>query len=144
MVNDTWFSLGEIRYTRPQIIYLIRHFDLLLDFVWPSDHKISGYSGQKGRARGHSAPFEKVAQIMAELTSRLDRVGRDSLLLLIVYSKDLEQQYYIRDFLSKCLRIDAVELDKRIDNALRYISGKWARKRSYKQFCQHKGGKKWD
>ena len=57
----------------------------------------------------------------------------------VVYSKDLEQQYYIRDFLARCLRIDVTELDKRIENALRFISGK-RKERSYKNFLQHKRG----
>ncbi len=134
-----FYSLGEIRFTRPQVIFLLRNFELLLDGVWPSDHKESGYTGGKGK-HGHKAPFENPELIMADLVTRLDSVGRDALPLLIAYSKDLEQQYYIRDFLARCLRIDVIELDKRIDNALRYISGKWMRKRSYQQFCQHKKG----
>lgn len=141
MVNDVWFSPSQITFKRHEVIWLLENFELLLDGIWPSDHKISGYTGLKGRPRGHSAPFEKVALIMAELVTRLDSVGRDALPLLIAYSKEPDQQYYIRDFLAKCLRIDAIELDKRIENALRYISGKWARKRSYKEFCQHKGGR---
>jgi len=163
-----FYRLEEVTFKRQEVIWLLENFQPLFDLVRPSDHKETGYSDKKGKQRGHSAPFEKPAIIMAEFTSRLEQVGRDALPLLIVYSQDLEQQYYIRDFLARCLRIDVIELDKRIDNALRYITGKCPRRRdcpghlkcvqckscpkvkdckrkprlarSYKQFCQHKRG----
>jgi len=139
MTDKDWWSPGQITFRREHNLFLLRNFELIIDGIWPSDHKDCGYSGKKGRQRGHSASFEKVAQVTAELVTRLYRVGRDALPLLITYSQDLEQQYYIRDFLARCMKIEVTELDKRIESALKYISGK-NKDRSYKEFLQHKKG----
>jgi len=130
-----WFSPNQIVFSRPQVIWLLQNFELLLDGIWPSDHrKESGYTGSKGK-HGHTAYYEKTKQVFAELVSRLYRAGPDSFPLLIAYSTELDQQYYIRDFLARCLRIDVTELDRRLKYALGYCCG-WRRKQiSYGRYC---------
>lgn len=132
---EAWFSPASITFTRLQVIFLLRHFAFLIEGTWPPSHILTGYSGSKKRTFSHTAYFEKAKQVAADLTSRLYQVGPDSLLLLIAYSTELEHQYYIRNLLSKSLRMDATEIDQRIDWALSYCCG-WRQKQiSYGRYC---------
>jgi len=76
---DDWYSPGEIRFNREQMMWLIRYLEMLKKGNWPPNPQGSGYidaplsrkTGRKG------AYFETPCQFAAEVEMRLKRTGAD-------------------------------------------------------------------
>ena len=119
MNNREWYSQGEIRFKRKQVIWLLRNLhDIRLGY-WPSEHKETGYSGGKSKPHSHSAPYEKPVQIAADLIKRIEKTGPDGLCLLLAFSMDNSEQ-----IIANTLKVDLKSAQRRINNALRYITGR--------------------
>ena len=68
--QEFWVSPGEIKWTRPQVVFLLYNYLLLFEGVWPPDPRETGYEG-KSRMWNGLAPFEKVSQVKVELDERI-------------------------------------------------------------------------
>ena len=136
-MTEEFYSPASINFSREQVIWLIKHFNLLIDGIWPSDHKVTGYTGKKHKV-SHVSYFETTKQVMAELVPRIERIGRDALPLLFAFTHDADQQIYVRDMLASCLRVEPYELDERVEDAITYITGSRAKKMGYVEWKKQK------
>ena len=80
-------------------------------------------------------------QIAGELDHRLESCGLDGLLLEFIYSINPDDVLGLEGHLAQILRTDINDIEKRINYALRYISGWHSKQRSYRQFKAHKKGR---
>ncbi len=83
-----WFSIGEIRYCRLQSIWLIQEFlkvegiRIVMDrYTWPDGD--TAEAPKTSHASNAHAPYEKVVQVVGELSRRLERTGKDGRLLVL-------------------------------------------------------------
>jgi len=80
MTRKDYYSPGEIRFTRAETVWLIQNLTTLRSGQWPPE--ASGYTDTGGRrGRSHKAPFQTAAEYYAEITDRLEKCGRDGLML---------------------------------------------------------------
>ncbi len=92
MTQPEWFSYGEIRYTLPQILFLLAHKSLLESGYWPPEGKDTGYIGSsKGRAYKAEGYFVKPVVIIAELNFRLEATGFDGELVVERYTDGYDE-----------------------------------------------------
>lgn len=138
-INETWYSLGEIRFTRKQCLWVIRSLPYLRGGGRPANPAGSGYvdspiSKRKGKS---GAYFEEPILLAADIQIRLEHCGLDGLILEAIEGWDKTVAS-----LSQYLHIPGWSILKRRKNALGYISGparRWIttpkRKReTYQQF----------
>lgn len=118
MAHKDWYSPGEIRFTREEIIWLIIWLPLLEEGRWPSEHKETGYTGSYG-TRGHRAPFENPSGFAGEINVRLKSTGEAGEALVD------EIQDAITHFEG---------LSRPAQRALNYMSGWRRRKETYPQW----------
>jgi len=124
-MTDEWYSPREIWLSIDQVIWLLPHIALLRDGYWPPDHKETGYVGG-GRAKGGKkrAYFETPVQVATEIDRRLEMVGLDGLLLEMVFMAGTPNVAQLEQHIANCLREDVGSIARRVDSALRYVSGK--------------------
>lgn len=79
MTDKDFYSPAEIIFSRPQIIWIIEHLDGA--DKWPSDFKVTGYSGKKKGGINKRAYFEAPKIIIAEVERRLEFTKTDGKLL---------------------------------------------------------------
>ena len=92
MTDATWFSYGEIRYSVPQILFLLEHKSLLESGFWPPEHIESiFYGGGKGRRTKTEATFVKPIIVIAELNYRLKACSLDGQLVIQRYSQGYDE-----------------------------------------------------
>ena len=115
-MTDTWYSPGQIRFGRDEMIWLIECLSDLELGVWPKQPGDTGYTDAPNvqKSRNFHAPFETPAQIFAEVTSRIDKTGDAGETLI------WEVQHGMNDYSL---------LSPPAKRALNYISG-WRRRRS--------------
>ena len=118
----------EIRFTRPQMIWLIMWLEIMVEGRWPPNPKDTGYTQTPDvqRSRSTHASFETPAQIAAEVEVRLKATGTEGKLLVaeIQGGKALE------------------ELAPESRRVLDYISG-WPRRRTpFRQWLANKNSYK--
>lgn len=118
MIDKDWYSPGEIRFKRDEMIWLIAWLELLEKGQWPPEHKETGYTGSRG-TRGHRAPFENPSGFAGEVNYRLKTTGEAGEALLD------EIQSSITDYEG---------LSRPAKRALNYISGWRRRKETYSQW----------
>ena len=79
MNDKDWWSPGEIKFTYPQVQWLLRHYNLLVVGQWPHPDGSSGYTDITGiqltRGRRKWAYFETPCDVAAELDERMSRLG---------------------------------------------------------------------
>ena len=121
-MTDIWWSPGEIRFAREEMIWLITWLSFLEDGKWPPDHNSS--SSTRGR-RSHKAPFENPSGFAGEVNSRLKTTGEAGEALVD------EIQSGITDYEG---------LSRPAKRALNYVSG-WRRRR--KTYALWKAQKKY-
>lgn len=78
-MTDDWFSYGQIRFTYPQILWILCNLNELRFGVWPEKHKESGYENGQGRREGPKrvsceGGHVKACTIAAEIDTRLDMI----------------------------------------------------------------------
>ena len=115
-----WFSYGEIRFCRTQMIFLIEHIVELGEGSWPPSPDGSGYVDLPIRSRQFNADayFTKPTEMVAEVMSRLNRTADGSVLMEEIHA-GLTERYLLSPEARK---------------ALNYSSGWRRRKESYKAF----------
>jgi len=135
MGGKSWYSPREIKFTRQQVLWLIRNLPALREGSWPAE--ASSYTDIPiGKRSGkNKAYFETPAEYAAEVESRLERAGIDGLILEAIECWDKSEQS-----MASYLRLPAEVIRSRANMALGYISG-WRRKVSYRDF---RGRKKSD
>lgn len=132
-----FYTPAEIRFCPHQVTWLIGQLALLRVGSRPSDQKETGYTGSKGKV-SQKAYFETPVSVAAELDWRLERCGLDGILLEFVYAADIDDRLASIAHIASALRLDPRAVERRINTALRYVSGRWRRTRSYRQFVRHK------
>ena len=118
MTDKDWYSPGEIRYTRGQMLWGILHLSLLEIGDWPPDHKVTGYTGSQG-SRNTKTKFLPAALFYAEITERLKTTGEAGEALVD------EVQSGITEYEG---------LSRPAKRALNYVSGWRRRKQTYSQW----------
>jgi len=119
-----WFSEASIRFCRVQMVFLIGNLWVLKDGKYPPDPSPNNYidPGVQGQ-RNYKAPFEKPAQLFAEVDSRLQMLppaDRELLETVIQYGETVESMGHTAR------------------QALNYCSG-WRRRRmSFSDWKKHK------
>lgn len=115
---DEWWNYNEIRFTREQILWLLKYADLLREGKWIPE-SMGHFDFQIGKRRVKTeASFVKPALIIAEIDFRLARAGEDGQTL----QEEIESGLDDYDFLSTVAK-----------SALNYIKG-WRRRRPYSQW----------
>jgi len=123
---DEWYSPAEIIFSRPQILFLLKHLDLLAQGIYPPEYADTGYTVAPPiqRAFSRHAPFETPIQFHAEVTYRLGKTGIEGKLLLAEIKAGME----------------FIELSPESKRALAYCSG-WRRRSS--SYTEWKKKRKW-
>ena len=125
MSRDEWYAPGEIRYNRPQVIWLLGHLPTLQEGIWPTRSDESGYTDapRVQHTRSTTGPHEVPCQIAAELDARLERTAQDGVMLKLIYTYGEDVFQVAAQF-----HVTMGEVERRTGMALRYCSG-WRRKR---------------
>lgn len=120
-----WYSPGEIKFTRVQILWILEHAGTLREGRWPNDPIPSGYVDlptirKKG---GKEAYFIKPIEIIAEVESRLEKCGLDGLILEAIecWDKTIAS-------MASYLRMQDYTIRKKRKTALGYVASGPARR----------------
>ncbi len=140
-MNENWFSYGEFKFSREQIVWALEHLQMLREGQWPPEHKETGYIGGKDKTINRRATFENPAIIASEIDSRLVCCGLDGLLLELAYASGEDDRIQIEQHIAFALGENINEIDRRVNRALKFLTGKRRKRRSYDQWRNHKGGK---
>ncbi len=130
-----WYSYGEIRFTKKQVLWLIPILSSIGIGLWPSQHKETGYAGKSKSSHKHEAYFTKPAEVAAELESRLERCGADGLALEFWICMSAGDDPYLKQRIAKYLRCSYSQACERLELALRYCCGKDPKNKTYSRFC---------
>lgn len=128
--NRDFYTWGEIRFCRTQMMWLITHIAELGEGNWPTNPEGSSYVDPALRSKSFrdEAYFVKPSGMLAEIKKRLSRTGEDGITLM-------------EDIHSGIRRYE--DLKSVAKRALNYISGFRQRKESYSAFkyrSKKKGG----
>ena len=138
MNEKEWHHPSSIRFSREQVKWLIYHLPTLRNGSYPRNPKETGYTdaGISQRQFRRGAKFETPAIIAAELDVRIQRAGVDGLMLEFLYSGDYADELFVIEHMAIMLGVDRREIARRIQNALRYVSGNGRKKTSYKEYTR--------
>jgi len=130
-----WYSPGEVRFTFDQVMWLLEHWDMLSTGRWPPNPKETGYTDAPLRGKGGTkrAPFINAIEVVAEISARLSRCGKDGQLVILVYGKGWED-YLVADLLEWDIR----KLRWHLKKSLAYCVGWRRRACSYQDFIGHR------
>ena len=130
-----FYTPRGIKYTIPQIKWLLAHLDLLQLGYWPPE--TSCYVDAPSMTRKYGAYFEVPIQILAELKDRLDRcVDRKGCkcgdMLIARYALDQDNKQIARDF-----GLDEDTVERKCRQVLRYCRGNDRKHVSFHEFNWH-------
>jgi len=121
----------RIRFSRDQVMFLLRHLDLLRQGIYLSDH--TGYvdipSGRKKRRR--RAPFVLAAEVAAELDWRLSRTGLNRYLVEDVITNGL-----LEEIVASKVNLPVEEVNLRVRSVIAFCCGFKRKKSSYSAWKQ--------
>lgn len=81
-VPPEWFSYQHIRWCPYQIIWLLQNAHIFRAGRWPPEHRNTGYENGLGRQKVKTeASFVKPELVIGELECRLQRTGKDGIIL---------------------------------------------------------------
>lgn len=138
MKKKDWYSPHSIRYTKPQVRWLLPHLALLRSGVWPRNPKETGYTDpaiSKAPLKA-GAKFELPTIIAAELDVRIQAAGVDGLMMEFLYAFEPDDELFVIEHMAQCLNLSRREATQRIRNALYFVSGADRKKSSYKDFIR--------
>lgn len=140
--NGVWFAPREITFDRSQIPFLLVNLQLLREGYYPPDPRPTGYIDtrmpRKRKGQHKKAYFERPVELATEVDARLEKAGLDGLMLEFVFSSETKNMLYLIGHLANMLRTDIAGVKRRIEIALKFISG-WKRKRmTYVDYRRHK------
>lgn len=145
MTKD-WYSPNRLRFTRSQILWLIKHLPTLRQHQYPPDPRETGYIDpgtivKRGKPR---APFETAALLLAELEEKIEACGMDGLLLEMVYCLAPTDQTAdvtaLMSHIGKALGLSVDAIDNSCLRAIRYLEKSYWE--SYPEFKSKKKGAK--
>jgi len=114
--NDYYPYPWQIYYSRWQIEWLFRNWDIIQDEKWP-------FSIQDDAMRcagvSHHAAFEKISLIKAEVEARLDCVGKDGDMCLLRFHNGVTAHR-----IASLFDLHPDRVNTRIKRAMRYMTGK--------------------
>ena len=117
-----FYAPRDIKFTRPQVLWLIRNLPTLREGYWPKEES-SYVDIPMGKKAGKSgAYFTKPIEYAAEIESRLERAGIDGLILEAIECWDKSVAS-----LASYLRVAEWVIIRRRRRALNYIVG-WKRR----------------
>lgn len=131
-MKTEYYSPGQIRYSKPQIRWLIR--EVFGSDVWPPDGKVTGYTGGKGKFPNHYAPFETVKMITGELGARLNKCGLDGLLLCYLIKTSEGDDFYVENEIANFLKENRSDIHFRLKATLNYCGGKRRKLVDYREY----------
>ncbi len=133
-MKEEWYSTEAVarRWSEEQIEWLLGNYIELLMGYWPINPKEpSGYNEYllpplKGRAprkvrrkrKAYSATVENIRSVKAVLETRLEYAGRDSFLLIGVYTLKQSMEH-----LARCEQTSEQNIENRIFAALNVMAG---------------------
>ena len=144
MEDEEWVAPKDLKFSRAEILFLLKHLAGLRKGEYPPNPIGSSYTTLPQcnvRARS-GAYFEKVVGIAAEIDIRLGQCGLDGLLLEGSVTWELSDER-----LARAINISIEEVHKRLKRALKYISSgrdvRWhnTKKRkgvTYHEFISHR------
>ena len=148
MESENWVAPKDLKFSRAEVLFLLKHLAGLRKGEYPPNPVGSSYtalpSAQVRVKRG--GYFEEVVGIAAEIDIRLGQCGLDGLLLEGSVTWELSDER-----LSKAINISIEEVHRRLKRALKYISSgrdvRWhnTKKRkgvTYHEFISHRRDKK--
>lgn len=118
---ERWYNPDTIKYTRPEVIWLLGHFPEIKHGEWPAYPKGTAYYREahlSKKAIDYEASSEKIISIAKELGSRLIMAGYDGALVLLYYSAGLSYET-----ISKMTGITEKIIIGKVDNVLSYVEG---------------------
>ena len=121
-----YYEYYEVKFCRPQILWIIEHWDVLLSGHWVNRPE---YIDKVQKPRSYSAPFEKPEMILAEVEARLDKTGRRGKEMVIHEVQNIIAQ-----------RGEYRDLSPETKDIINYITG-WDRR--VETYDQWKAGKKY-
>ena len=135
MIPEIWYSPDAIRFSRRQVRWLLSLLPSIREGYWPAKGNETGYDNtpMRQKHRYYKAKKENIISIAAELEIRLERTGLDGLLVKAIYCWD--DSY---SSLAKHLHCSEDAIDRRVDDAMRYVCGKRRKGRGYKQYLNHR------
>lgn len=127
-----WFSPQECVWDEQQVKWILVHLDLLLANCWPDSPKDEDcwmIKVNKSKMSSSQTP----RSIAIEVEARLAETGQDG---------DICRTFYYRkisyDELARLLVMPVEEVERRVNQVIKYISGWSRKKRSYKEFIGHR------
>lgn len=132
-IPTEWFPPVAIRFCPNHISWLLENIELLEAGRWPRDPEESGYTGGSVKQHYQHAYFETPIQMIAEVTVRLERCGKDGALARasIGYRYDLMT-------LALLMNTTIDRLERRITRVVKYCSGWRRRQVTYNEFVQRR------
>jgi len=128
---DDWYSYGQFKFNEFQMQWAINNLALLKTGYWVPPPEGYGERVNHSTLKGE-ASFVKPEIIAAEVESRLEMTGRDGDLCMLHYHNGMAE-YEI----ARLMNWDVWEVTRRIDRAMRYMSGWKRKKRTYQEFINH-------
>jgi len=127
-VEKPWYSPGEITFTPLQVIYLLQNYESISTGNWPRDP--NAVKNDNLSPRGY---FEAGIEVWMEFEPRLKATGRDGEMAVdfYCYQKDEARLAYIYGCYLN-------QVNERIGHAVKYISGKSRKRRTYQEFLHHR------
>lgn len=119
-----------MKYTPYQVIWILENLVTLKNGEWPDPIRGDVLAV---RVKKYISPFIGPCEAAANIESRLDYCGLDGLFLKAYYTWEES-----REGISKLFSVNEEEIKKGTESALSYISNKWPKDRSYKDFKGHK------
>lgn len=131
MIKKEWFSPGEIRFNREQVIFLLENSRLLESGYYPPNPAETGYNELKvlvrrGKPRAY---FEVPVGLIGEVKARLSRAGIDGEMIWDKYRYDLTE-----DQLSAYYVLSYEEVIAGLNSAMWFIVGWRREKQSYEDW----------
>ncbi len=120
-MGKEFYSPGEIHYTHEEVLWILHNLGCLRLGDWPAES--SGYTDNPRRTINQKAPFITAIEVSAEISARMERCGKDGLILLAIECwKESEEA------VAKYLGIPVWSIKKRYKRALKYVSSGPARR----------------
>jgi hypothetical protein len=127
-----WYAPSDIKPCVHQVKWILENYEDIDKGVWPADPM----SSMSNRSHSNSASFVRPAENAMEVWKRLQTIQ--------LYSDDADLAINVLTLkwdivsLSRLMKVPTQRLQIRIDRVLRYCSGKNAKDKNYKEWCQHR------
>jgi len=135
-MTEEWYGPQDITFSRAQMLYFIKNWTSLYDGIWPLDPVGSGYIDvlrRRGKGNPAKSPFAIACEMASEIDIRLNKCGFDGMLVKPHYCLNESMER-----LAKFAHCSPERIKQKINDVLDYVSGEWPKRRSYKEFVDHR------